>query len=223
MPRSGWKKKVIACNFNPAVITLPDEVWLPAIGWERFYRVSSLGRVYSLHQTGRLVTGMLVRGGYRVLKVRDGERQANVMVHRMVLEAFTGPCPEGQEALHGNGVPNDNRANNLRWGTKAENQADRIRHGTSNHGSDGARPKLTDDLARQIRATPEISADEWAARTGVSAQAIFALRRGETWVRAKCVSDNKSIEAAMQLAGHTNMSMTRRVYDRGVREVDPLE
>lgn len=30
-------------------------------------------------------------------------------------------------------------------------------------------------------------------------------------------------EAAMQLAGHTNMSMTRRVYDRGVREVDPLE
>ena len=42
-------------------------------------------------------------------------------------------------------------------------------------------------------------------------------------LRAKCVSDNKSIEAAMQLAGHTNMAMTRRVYDRGVREVDPLE
>lgn len=42
-------------------------------------------------------------------------------------------------------------------------------------------------------------------------------------LRAKCVSDNKSIEAAMQLAGHTNMSMTRRVYDRGIREVDPLE
>lgn len=41
-------------------------------------------------------------------------------------------------------------------------------------------------------------------------------------LRAKCVSDNKSIEAAMQLAGHTNMAMTRRVYDRGVREVDPL-
>lgn len=42
-------------------------------------------------------------------------------------------------------------------------------------------------------------------------------------LRAKCVSDNKSIEAAMQLAGHSNMSMTRRVYDRGIREVDPLE
>lgn len=57
-----------------------------------------------------------------------------------------------------------------------------------------------------------------------------ALRRGiikERFtfhdIRAKCVSDNKSIEAAMQLAGHNNMSMTRRVYDRGVREVDPLE
>jgi integrase len=42
-------------------------------------------------------------------------------------------------------------------------------------------------------------------------------------LRAKCVSDNKSIEAAMHLAGHTNMSMTRKVYDRGVREVDPHE
>lgn len=42
-------------------------------------------------------------------------------------------------------------------------------------------------------------------------------------LRAKCVSDNKSIEAAMQLAGHTSMAMTRRVYDRGIREVDPLE
>lgn len=41
-------------------------------------------------------------------------------------------------------------------------------------------------------------------------------------LRAKCVSDNESIEGAMQLAGHTNMAMTRRVYDRGVRKVKPL-
>lgn len=41
-------------------------------------------------------------------------------------------------------------------------------------------------------------------------------------LRAKCVSDNPSIEAAMQLAGHTSMAMTRRVYDRGTREVGPL-
>ncbi len=41
-------------------------------------------------------------------------------------------------------------------------------------------------------------------------------------LRAKCVSDNESIEAAMQLAGLANSSMTRRVYDRGVRKVKAL-
>lgn len=230
MPRSGWKKKVIACDFDAARVSLPDEQWLPAVGWERFYRVSSLGRVYSLHQTGRLVTGMRVRGGYRVLKVRDGERQANLMVHRMVLEAFCGPRPDGQEVRHRNGIPDDNRADNLCWGTKTENQADRITHGTSNHGAACNFAKLSDDVVRQLRLTPEVTDQEWSVRLGLHVNTIQHARYGETWklldvppMRAKCVSDNKSIEAAMQLAGHTNMSMTRRVYDRGVREVDPLE
>lgn len=41
-------------------------------------------------------------------------------------------------------------------------------------------------------------------------------------LRAKCVSDTKSIEQAMQRAGHTSMAMTRAVYDRGVRVVPAL-
>ena len=42
-------------------------------------------------------------------------------------------------------------------------------------------------------------------------------------LRAKCVSDSKSLEEAFERAGHTSMQMTRGTYDRGEREVLPLK
>lgn len=42
-------------------------------------------------------------------------------------------------------------------------------------------------------------------------------------LRAKAISDTKDIQKAFEGAGHTSMAMTRGVYDRGVREVDPHE
>jgi integrase len=42
-------------------------------------------------------------------------------------------------------------------------------------------------------------------------------------IRAKCVSDTLNIQDAFERAGHTNMSMTRGTYDRGVRKVTPLK
>lgn len=49
-------------------------------------------------------------------------------IHRLVLEAFVGPCPEGMEARHINGDHQDNRLENLCWGTKEENMKDRVLH-----------------------------------------------------------------------------------------------
>jgi len=41
-------------------------------------------------------------------------------------------------------------------------------------------------------------------------------------IRAKSASDSATIEAAYERLGHTSMAMTRRVYDRNEREVEPL-
>lgn len=41
-------------------------------------------------------------------------------------------------------------------------------------------------------------------------------------LRAKSASDSKTIDDAYQRLGHQSIQMTRRAYDRGVREVDPL-
>ena len=43
------------------------------------------------------------------------------------MRAFRGPRPYRCEALHGKDIPHDNRASNLRWGSRRENLADRRR------------------------------------------------------------------------------------------------
>ena len=54
----------------------------------------------------------------------SGRATKRVRVHLLVLEAFRGPRPYRCEALHGNDIPHDNRASNLRWGSRRENLAD---------------------------------------------------------------------------------------------------
>lgn len=48
----------------------------------------------------------------------------------MVADAFIGPRPNGAVIRHLNGKANDNRPENLAYGTQAENVQDEVRHGT---------------------------------------------------------------------------------------------
>ena len=79
--------------------------------------------------TTRILNGT-VRDGYAAVKLRLNNSVSRTrLVHRLVAAAFLGPCPDGQEVLHGNGQRLDNRLENLRYGTRQENVMDTIRHG----------------------------------------------------------------------------------------------
>lgn len=118
------------------------EIWKPIVGYEGLYEVSSWGRVRSLdrdveyegkmirRRKGKILAQQSLKGGHlRVTLCREGKREHR-LVHRLVLEAFEGPCPEGHEALHWNDDPTDNRwPENLRWGTRSENTFDKVRNG----------------------------------------------------------------------------------------------
>lgn len=69
--------------------------------------------------------------GYRLVFV--GPRGTRP-VHHLVLEAFVGPRPTPRaECCHWDGDPSHNWPGNLRWGTRADNAADKRRHGTHNN------------------------------------------------------------------------------------------
>jgi hypothetical protein len=55
-------------------------------------------------------------------------------VHQLVLEAFVGARPTPKhESRHLDGDSSNNRPGNLEWSTHAENNRDRVRHGTHNN------------------------------------------------------------------------------------------
>lgn len=128
--------------------TEATEEWRDVFGFEGYYQVSSLGNVQSLPRVVRGWNGFQVChhrrkgvaikpgpigkcGHLAVYLTKEGVR-ATKYVHRLVLEAFVGPCPDGKEACH---FPNrdvtDNRVINLRWGTHQDNMGDKVAHGTS--------------------------------------------------------------------------------------------
>lgn len=72
-------------------------------------------------------------------------------VATIVCETFHGPRPSGYEVSHLNGDSLDNRAENVAWKTRAENERDKVAHGTSNRGARQHQAKLTDEDVREIR------------------------------------------------------------------------
>lgn len=70
----------------------------------------------------------------------------------MVLEAFVGPRPKDRFCCHRNGVKDDNRLENLYWGTREENERDKLRHGGVVRGEDHGAAKLSNELVAEIRA-----------------------------------------------------------------------
>lgn len=109
------------------------EKWMPIP--ESEYDASDLGRIRR-RATGRVLAQTLKSRRQKYLSVSiwraHSHATRNAYVHRLVLEAFVGPCPPGMEGAHGNGRHTDNRPENLRWATHRENVADAVKHGT--HG-----------------------------------------------------------------------------------------
>jgi hypothetical protein len=66
------------------------------------------------------------------------------LIHRLVLESFVGPCPNGHQACHNDGDRRNNHLSNLRWDTPRNNERDKVRHGTA----------LTSDKAPFTKLTP---------------------------------------------------------------------
>jgi hypothetical protein len=169
----------------------PSERWLPVPGYEGFYEVSDHGRVRSIrHMTragwrgGRPLKPFPDSDGYlRVNLSRHGVIAGLRPVHGLVLLAFTGPVPAGQQARHGTGGKLDNRLVNLCYGTPLENSDDKRRDGTMACGERQGNSRFTqadvEDMRRRYAAgeTQAAIARDYGTRQAV----ISVIVRSEGW------------------------------------------
>lgn len=126
------------------LIPMSEEIWKPVLGYEGLYEVSSLGRVRRVeclivYKDGRkrlwprknIKVRIWKRKGYDYLSPivclsKDSKVKTRKVAH-LVCEAFHGPRPIGYVCMHLNGNPEDNRPENLAWGTVYENSNEPIR------------------------------------------------------------------------------------------------
>jgi hypothetical protein len=177
------------CECNAAV----REVWRSVPKFPG-YEVSDLGRVRSWRRPGRVRENLArpsraadnppyarkqvfsKRGYYTVILRRDAKSFLKT-VHTLVLSAFVGPRPPGQQGRHLNGCTKDNALLNLSWGTPSDNQRDKIAHGTYQYGQKNPSAKLSDDRAAAIRSS-SAPLKVLSAQYGVRESTISRIRNG---------------------------------------------
>jgi HNH endonuclease len=111
--------------------------------------------------------------GYLRIQFKVSRRVRTFSVHRLVLTTFVGPCPPGKQCRHLNGKKADNRPENLKWGTSANDARDRIVHGTSGH-----KLKQRDATAIWEAKGSRGIGKALAKRYGVSRSTISMIRSG---------------------------------------------
>jgi hypothetical protein len=120
--------------------------------------------------------------GYGIISL-DGKQ---MLASRYACERVNGPPPTPKhEAAHlcGNGHLGCVTGKHLVWKTRTENQADRVKHGTTNRGERQGQSKLKEADVRAIR---ELLANgvppmRIGAQFGVSDAAIYRIRNGDNW------------------------------------------
>lgn len=111
------------------------ERWLPIPGWEDIYQVSDQGRVWGIPRErtrgGILKPIKVNKWGHLEVTLHGGPGvRERWLIHRLVMLAFVGPCPEGEEVRHLDGNPGNNTLANLAYGTHGQNNRDAVEHGT---------------------------------------------------------------------------------------------
>ena len=110
----------------------------------------------------------------------DSGRRVNKRVHKLVAEAFLGPCPKGMEVRHLDGNSKNNHLHNLCYSTHIENEQDKETHGTRSRGEHRWCSKLTEKDVLQILKddrSQKAIADDY----GVSPSTIGQVKRRKRW------------------------------------------
>ena len=147
------------------------------------YLVYSDGRIWNVN-SGRFVA----QSQDAYVQAHLGSPPRTYKVHTIVLTAFKGPPVAGRECRHLDGNPRNNCLNNLKWGTRKENHADKKLHGTDQQGSKHHLAKLTEELVLKLRkdvlkwpGTKKEFDLKWGRKLGVSSACVFKARCGQSW------------------------------------------
>ena len=163
----------------------------PAYGLDN-YRVGDDGSLWRFWAGGNRsdrpprwtrLNGTKVDFGYVAFILKINGKYSRRLLHRLVLDAFVGPRPDGCVCCHADGDAGNNRLSNLRWDSQRSNVADTKSHGRLRMGENHGGAKLTENQVREIiRLVNDGVSQRILAKTfGVSQPSISMIVNGKTW------------------------------------------
>lgn len=172
------------------------ETWMPIVGYEGLYEVSSLGqvrgvdrvvsafsqragKVVPMQRIGKILSQSSAGSGYMTVCLSKDGKAKTLRVAGLVCAAFHGPRPDGMQACHGDGCKTNNRKDNLRWDTPVNNQMDRIVHGTALRGEAVTTAKITAAQASAIKQGMKFR--EAHELFGISRTQHHRIAKGQSW------------------------------------------
>jgi len=180
---------------NMTNLKLSGEIWKPVNGYEKYYQVSSLGRVRSLdrirncpnyissHIKGKILKPVITPAGYDRVTLSVNNNKKQKYIHRLMAIEFI-PNPDNYPQInHKDGNPRNNALDNLEWCTAQQN----VYHAASVlktvGGENNGKSKLTENQVRRIRwlHTQGLSYSKISTIFNVTVPNISTIVRRKTW------------------------------------------
>jgi len=109
---------------SKSTLTNVEARWV--VGYEGLYSVTRDGRVWS-HIRRKWMRSDCSRGNrYHYIQLRKNNKPKFTLLSHIVLTAYVGPQPPGHLGLHKNDNKNNNRLDNLEWGTHQQNMINMV-------------------------------------------------------------------------------------------------
>lgn len=136
-----------------------DEIWKHVVDFEGFYEVSNYGNVRSVDSIrmygdkkkkfkGKLLKQYSNKNGYKVVTLCVNKRYKKPLVHRLVAEAFLKNGENKKSVNHIDGVPSNNKVNNLEWCTALENNLHALETGLKKASIRENKVKIIEDYRK---------------------------------------------------------------------------
>lgn len=142
------------------------------------FEISNDGRLRN-RQTGTIRKPYRTKKGYMTVKIATG----NVRLHQAVALVFLGDRPSAiHEVNHKNGVPDDNRVENLEWVTPEENQRHAAHVLKKRLGEGNSRARLNQVQVRVIkRLLGRVPYASIGQLFGVAGSTVGSIACGKSW------------------------------------------
>ena len=195
----GWSASAMWCDrhhilglpIHTEVVILPLDIirrchMIKAVKNCPGYFVTDAGELFLVRKINAVNAGKTKQTAY-VEMFANGKRK-RVVLGRLVLETFVGPCPKNMECCHGPNGRADHSLRNLSWGTHIKNcTVDKERDGTLLRGDESPSAKLNSLQVRIIRRTygkrnkNGLSCPQLADVFGTTYKNIWAIVNRKSW------------------------------------------